>query len=362
MVPSSISTRRLIAQEAGLSPTTVSLVLNDRADAVGIKPETQRRVREIARRHNYVPNPLARGLLGKSTKTVGLLWGMGGTHISGEITQDISLRLQKRGYITHLTNSLSDPIIVRRQLADYQRRGVDAVVIQQGMGELLTEELCRQLMGFRAAVAVSPKPPAVEMDWIHHDMLAGYREAADHLARIGRRRPAIFAPLAKSEAKVETFLGQCRQRGMEVSDASAIDLLYDGQVRHLAAAGRQSLESRFSGTFPFDALMCSVDEVAGAAMAWLRGRGLRVPEDVAVIGCNDALLSESLTPPLASLQRQEAEVARAVEEMIFARLADSALPPQKRHIAARLVWRESAGEIPGHGTAQGDQFIAGRHP
>jgi LacI family transcriptional regulator len=347
MAASTISTRRSIALEAGLSPTTVSLVLNNRGDSVGIKAETQQRVREIARRHNYVPNPLARGLLGKSTKTVGLLWGLGGPHLSAEMAQDISLRMQKRGYITHLTNSLTDPEIVRRQLADYRQRCVDAVVIKQGSEGLLTQDVCRQLSTFKAAVTVSAVPPALPMDWICHDMVHGYIQAADHLADTGRRRPAIFTNVHANNRKVEGFLGQCRQRGMEVSDKSVINLRQGGQLKELADEAAQSLKAAFPGEFPFDCLVCSADEVAAAAMVWLRGKGLRAPEDVGVIGCNNGLFCNLLTPALASMERQDEKVAEAIEQLIVSRLARPDLEARRMDVCSRFVWRESAGGTAG---------------
>lgn len=331
-----------ISRKTGLSVATVSNTLNGRP---GYSHTTRQLVLRTAQELGYVANPLARGLLGKGTKTVGLLWSLAGPHLSQGMARDIALRMQKRGYLTHLTDSLSDAEIVRPQLADFRQRGVDAVIIQQAVPGLLTEEICRLLKGFKAAVAVGSSAPALEMDWIHHDMLVGWVEAAEHLARIGRRRPAVLVSARKSESKVEAFLGRCRQRGMEVSDQSVIDFDYGGNLRRLTVACRAALEEKFPDGFPFDVLMCSTDEVAAAAMAWLRGRGLRVPEDVAVIGCNDALFAESMIPPLASIERRDEQVAEAIEEMIFSRLAEPDLPARRRDIAMRFVWRESAGAV-----------------
>jgi DNA-binding LacI/PurR family transcriptional regulator len=183
------------------------------------------------------------------------------------------------------------------------------------------------------------------LDWINHDILAGYRQAADHLADTGRRRPAIFIDNSHSSAKSAIYLGRCRERGMEVSEASGIDFGHVVQLRHLTAACKEGLESRFDEGFPFDALMCSTDEVAAAAMVWLRGRGLRVPEDVAVIGCNNAIFAESMTPPLASIERRDEDVAGLIEAMIFSRLDEAGLPARRREVEMRFVWRESAGGL-----------------
>jgi DNA-binding LacI/PurR family transcriptional regulator len=341
-----------ISRKTGLSVATVSNALNGRA---GYSQATRHLVRRTAQELGYTANPLARGLLGKGTKTVGLLWTLAGPHMSEGMARGIALRMQKRGYVTHLTDSLSDPEIVRRQLADYRQRGVEAVVMQDATGKLLTEDVCRQLKAFSAAVAVGSDPPELEMDWIRHDILAGYRRAADHLADTGRRRPAIFSSIVYSKAKIEAFLGRCQERGMTVSDRSAINLQHVGPPNQLVESAIGSLEGAFSGKFNFDSLICTADEIAAAAILWLRRRGMRVPEDVAVIGCNNAMFSICMAPPLASIERRDEEVAEAIEEMIFSRLAEPELAARRREIAMRFVWRESAG-----GTGAADEYRPGR--
>lgn len=328
-----------ISRKTGLSVATVSNTLNGRT---GYSQATRRLVEQTARELGYTANPLARGLLGKGTKAVGLLWSLGGPHSAEGMARDIALRMQHRGYVTHLTDSLSDPDVVGRQLTDFRRRGVDAVVIQYECGAA-TEEICTQLKGFRAAVAVGPVEPFEGLDWIHHDMPHGFCQAVDHLADTGRSHPAILVHVEVSSHKIKTFLGQCRHRGMEVSDGSVIDFRASGQLRQYAADCRKMLEEQFATDFPFDSLICMCDELAAAALGWLRGKGLRVPEDVAVVGCNNAVLAESIRPALASIERNDEKVAAAIEEMIFSRLDNPELPARRQAVAAEFVWRQSAG-------------------
>jgi len=328
-----------ISRKTGLSVATVSNTLNGRA---GYSKATQKLVRRTAAELGYTANPLARGLLGKSTKTVGLLWSLGGPHLAEGMARDIALRMQHRGYVTQLADSLSDPEIVRRQLTDYRRRGIDAVVIQYESG-VMTEEICRQLKGFGAAVAVGPVEPYGELDWIHHDMPNGFRQAADHLAGNGRCRPAILIKTAGSDHKIKAFFGEFRHRGLDVPDQSIIDFPADMPIRQFADECRRLLEAQFPSRFPFDSLICMNDELAAAAIGWLRGKGLRIPEDLAVVGSNNAILAESIWPPLASIERNDEKVAAAIEEMIFSRLADPELPARRQTVAAEFVWRQSAG-------------------
>jgi DNA-binding LacI/PurR family transcriptional regulator len=329
-----------ISRKTGLSVATVSNTLNGRP---GYSKATQLLVQRTAKELGYTANPLALGLLGKSTRTIGLLWSLGGPHSAEGMARDIALRMQHRGYVTHLTDSLSDPDVVGRQLADYRRRGVDAVVIQYESG-VVTEEICRQLKGFSAAVAVGPVEPFDEIDWIHHDMPNGYRQAVNHLADSKRTRPALLVHAAVADHKIKAFLEQCRELGMDVSDRSIINFPANGIHKQFASLCRQSLDERFSREFPFDSLICQCDELAAAAIAWLRERGVRVPEDVAVIGCNNAMLAESLWPPLASIERHDEKVADEIEKLVFSRLDDSDLPARRRNVQSQFIWRESAGK------------------
>jgi LacI family transcriptional regulator len=332
---------RSIAREAGLSHSTVSLVLNNRGDELGLRSETQRQVREIAKRLNYVRNPLARGLAGKSTMTIGLLWSLAGPHLSEGMARNITLRTQKRGYTTYLFDCMSDPEVTRRQLMECRMRGVDAVVLRHSPA-LVMDEFSRQLKEFKAAVVVSAESLSLPVDLIQHDMVAGYVQAADHLANAGRKRPAILSPHGNI-SKVEAFLGHCRQRGMSVSDQSAINISGSGDPWKLMDQAIAMLTNQFPDKFPFDSLICTNDEIASAALVWLRDKGLLTPENVTVIGCNDAPFCVAMSPPLASIERHDEKVADAIEELIFSLLDDSGLPARRRIVPSQFIWRESAG-------------------
>jgi LacI family transcriptional regulator len=348
MPSSTTTTRRQIAREAKLSTTTVSLVLNHRADAVGIKPETQRRVWEVAKRLNYIPNPLAVGLNGGRTHTIGLLWALGGPHAAGEMTHDITWRMQKHGYLTHLAEHGDDPAITEKLLVDFRRRHVDAIILQNGNGKLESDAILRELEGFSAVLMVSSFLPreGLKIDHLCHDRLPAFMEAADHFARAGRRRPGFIGNWPSAQSKAEAFLNQARRHGMEVGADAAIDLGRSAKNVLITRQCQEAMARRFDGRdFPFDALMATSDEMAVVAIAYLRGRGLRVPEDVAVVGFNDSLLAPYQVPPLASGSRQDGAAAAAIERMLLARLDQPDLPPQRRRIRMRFVWRESAGGI-----------------
>jgi LacI family transcriptional regulator len=333
-----------IAKEAKVSKSAVSAVLGvstRSGSRVGTK--TRARIQAVAQGLGYRPNLLAKGLAGGRTRTVGVLWSLGGPHPSEGMARNITLGAQRHDYVTHLADHLSDPAVARRLLGDFRRRGVEAVVLEDGTG-WMAPDLEAPLREFAAVVVVSSRPATGNWDWIHRDRVGTYREMADHFARTGRRTPAILAHVS-SQSKIDAFLGRCRWWGMRVTEESILDVpCFEGSS--LTASYRKTLDGRFPGRFPFDALMCSSDEGAAVALTWLRSRGLGVPEDVAVCGFNNTPFAELLSPPLASGDRRDAEVAACIEEMIFDRLADPESPPRRRSIPMRFIWRESAGATP----------------
>jgi DNA-binding LacI/PurR family transcriptional regulator len=184
----------------------------------------------------------------------------------------------------------------------------------------------------------------LDIDVLFHDRLPAFREAADHLAAIGRRRPAFIGAWTSAKYKSAAFFERTSAHGMEILAGAEIDLGAIGKIESIVTRCHAALEERFDGRdFPFDALMCTSDEIAVVAIDCLRRRGVRVPGDVAVVGFNNSPLAPYQFPPLASGDRRDNEVAAAVEEMLVARLDHPKMLPQRRMIAMRFVWRDSAG-------------------
>ena len=97
------------------------------------------------------------------------------------------------------------------------------------------------------------------------------------------------------------------------------------------------------GNFQHDAIITANDEVAGAVITVLVKNGIKVPEDVAVIGFNDSMFSKHFIPPIASVNRRDNELAAMTVEMLMERLKNPELPPRSKSLAMEFVKRESAG-------------------
>jgi len=332
-----------IAREVGTTHATVSRALRDDRT---IASATRTRVKRAARRMGYRPNLLARGLSGGRTHTVGVIWALAGPHVADIMARSIAVRAQRHGCITYVVDGMMDVGAIERTLADFALRRVDAVVVEWGWRDDVRTEFEAGLRGFPAAVVVTRRPMTVPVDHVVHDRTPAFRAVADHFAKTGRRRPGIVMPVASGRSKLEAFATRLKEHGIELGDDQIIDLDLgrDPSDRRWGQACYEALDARFpTGRPGLDALMCSADEIAVAAMAWLRAKGLRTPRDVAVVGFNDNQGSEFLDTPLASVARRNKEAADAVERMLFARLEDPDLPIQREYIPMQFVWRESAG-------------------
>lgn len=332
---------REVADRAGVSVSTVSFAFSGKGT---LSDRLRRRVLKTARELGYHPSALARGLRGARTHSVGVLWALAGPQASVEMTRRIAMRAQKHGYVTSIVDTLGNRNTVDLAISEFARRRTDSIVIEVGPELEDAAWLGERLTQFRAVVAVTGRPCILGVDQIVRDRDQAYRAVADHFVKTGRRAPALAANSSGSPRKVHAFVTRLSELGVEAGPDSLVDLTPFAEGVTWARACYNALEQRFPQGPTFDAIMCTTDEIAVAAMSWLRSKGVSVPADVAVVGSNDNEMSPFENPPLASIIRQDEQVAEMIETMLFARLADPELPVRQTEIPMQFVWRESAGE------------------
>ncbi|MBN1943586.1 MAG: LacI family DNA-binding transcriptional regulator [Phycisphaerae bacterium] len=330
-----------IAKTLNISHTTVSRVLNRRTGGF-VSDEMRNRIFKAANEMNYRPNIMARGLKGGTTQTVGLLFSLQGPHSPNEVVQMVARKVHAHHYAVQVSDSLFEVDMIQRVLRDYVRRGVDAAVIQIS-SYMHVEDFESMFSAFKAVVLITSIPADTAADQIVQSRQQAIRDAVDHFADAGRRRPMILVPPAPREEKIDPFLQRLQERGIAFQDEPTIFHQSHPANTSLADVAWDALEARCPDSVPFDALLCGTDESAIAAIKWLQKRGKKVPRDVAVVGFNDSTYSKFLTPALASINRRDEEVAQLVENMLFDRLENPALPPQRTDVHMKFVHRESAG-------------------
>jgi DNA-binding LacI/PurR family transcriptional regulator len=351
-----------ISRETGLARTTVAEVLRGKA---GYSQASRDRVAAAARRLGYRPNYLSKALHGGKSMSMGAIWPMRGVTGDVDVAMALLEEAQGKGYAVYHAEHSNDLEKRRRLVREYADRRVDALLLWSDSGSLL--ELSEDLSKLPAVVALNDQPiNDFRCDVLILDRTAAITEVVDHLAASGRNRPAIVLDSTPSQQhKIEWFRGCCRRWGMRADERSLVNLRAHRRPRpprggeifdkptldpEMMADYFHAYEKHFCDGVDIDALLCGTDQGAMAAIRFLTGRGLRVPQDVAVIGWNNVPAAPLWTPPLASIDRSQDATIKALRDLLLGRLESPEGGPRQQTVHMKFVWRESAGKPAGDAT------------
>jgi DNA-binding LacI/PurR family transcriptional regulator len=333
-VPARPPTRADVARLANVSGATVSFVLND-VQTARISEATKERVRAAAAKLGYVPDELASSLRSGRNDLVLLPffdWPYNQSSIS--FVQELARQLDRMGYSVMLRFfGQKDKRDLARRIASFHPAGV--IVMSEELSPKDDEILARN--GVRAVLVYggTTGDPArtVPIDFTSAGELVGrYLLGKGHsrLAGIVPRDPRIV------RVGIQRFEGLCRAAEGHNASIERIDLDYDtGQAAELAAAWKQG--PRPSAVFAYN------DEYAFLLLAALQDAGLRVPEDIALVGCDDLPLCELTRPRLTSMHSNAPERIAALVTYFDALIQDRAPEkPPDLGLSFELVVRESA--------------------
>jgi DNA-binding LacI/PurR family transcriptional regulator len=330
-----------IARAAGVSQSTVSRVLNDSPTSVPIAAETRERVREVAERLGYRPNPLARGLRGARTMLLGVIvreimdpfFSMAIEAISGEALA--------RGYnvVLGIAHSKADEAIALR--AVLETRHCDAILL---LGDMRDEpKFLEDLRASQTPVIALWHGTELEgVPTVNIDNRAGIVAALDHLIDLGHSRIGFIGgrPLGDIRERRTAYLEHLPARGLETPDEYVVQ-----NVTNDPGGGAGALRLLMSLPTPPTAVVCSTDHLATGVLYAAAGLGLNVPADLSVIGFDDIPMASYTIPPLTTVRMPIAEMSAAA-----ARLAMDEPDEDHGHedyvATPALVVRESTGEAP----------------
>lgn len=331
-----------VARQAGVSPTTVSFVLND-VQAGNISEATRQRVLDAARELNYVPDIAARSLARGRSSNIALVLGKPHQQVFideyiPKILTGIRAATQAHGYriMVEMVDDGADPETYTRLVRGQEVAGMIVSLNSPTPADLEHLAACTAQGYPLVALDNYPQVFAVKVD-----KLMGVRLAAQHLIDLGHQRIACitYAPAGNthSDARVATFADELHHAGLEF-DASLVRYgAYDPETGY---AAMQSLLER--DPLP-TALFAMNDVMAFGAMQAIYERGLRIPEDIAVVGFDDMRLAAYATPPLTTVHEPDVEHGRLAGEMLMQLINGEAPPASHRTLPTRLIVRQSCG-------------------
>jgi len=326
------STLVLVAERAGVSIASVSRVLN------GL-PASQRvteRVRAAAEELGYVPDATARSLKVGKTEQIALAVADVGNPVYVSMMREISRVVTRAGYRLVLSSTGSDPRDQIDLLVSLNRGFADGLILSPLR---VPAELGAQLRASRfPIVIIGSLPPGVELDNVRADSVAGMALAVDHLGGLGRERIAFV------NGPVDTVPGAARRGGyLRALTARDLHLNADAQVSakdFTYKAGLKAAARLLEQCTP-DAIVCANDLLAIAAVKVATGRGLRVPDDIAIVGMDDTDLADLANPAITSVDLGATKRAKAAAKLLLRRLEKPQAPVRQIVIEPTLTVRAS---------------------
>jgi DNA-binding LacI/PurR family transcriptional regulator len=321
-----------VAALAGVSVSSVSNVLNGRTEK--LSAQTFARVEAAIGKLNYRPNRAARQLKTGHTPMLGLLVPSTANPIYGQLALKIEAVAQQRyGYRLLLANTHRDKQHEARMFEDLLSFGVQSVIVVSSMADErhLEDAVARGL----AVVSYDRGSEAAEHSQVDHvspdNFKAGYI-AADHLIAHGHRHLAFLVPSGKTvsrSAKIAGFLERAAQAGLqgssEVVQGQVALTFGDSELADLGFA----MASQIKAMSPMPTGLVTVnDMLAIGLMSGLHQVGLRVPEDVSVIGMDGLSIAAFSNPGLTSVAMPFAEMADAMVQ----RAVDRSRQPEQRPV------------------------------
>jgi DNA-binding LacI/PurR family transcriptional regulator len=289
-----------VATLAGVSRTTVSFVLNN-VPGVKISEETRQRVLDAARELNYYPTAAARSLASGKTRRIGLVLGEGQKRLPADaflptFLQGITASIHQRGYllVLQLAEDIPSHEAYIRLIREQQ---VDGLILS---GPRADDPLLAELADDHFPMILHGRTDGCELPCVDVDNKAGGYQAVTHLIGLGHRRIGFIsnAPLSYSGAR-DRFAGYKQA-------LTEHDIPLEGSLVCTAAflpeTGQAAMEELLALSEQPTAVFVASDVVAIGALSAIQNSGLRVPEDMAVVGFDDIFLAAHTRPPLTTIR------------------------------------------------------------
>jgi LacI family transcriptional regulator len=316
-------TIRSVAEEAGVSPATVSRVFNDTAP---VEQSTRERILDAADRLGYVPNATARSLSTKKTNTFGVLLPYLTGEYFPEVIRGLDQAAQEHERFLLLSSSHHTPDDLRRALRSMYGR-VDGLVLM--LPQLAAADFKEYLPEDVPVVLLNCAPGEHDFHVLSIDNQEGGRMATRHLIEKGHERIGIITGgLANYEARERLggYHAAMEEAGLPRKDEWIATADFSRESGKEAIRQLLEVEPRPTAVF------ASNDYMAMGAIHGLRDHGLSVPDDVAVVGFDDVPSAKNFTPSLSSVNARMGDLGEEAVSMLLALMDKTANETPARRV------------------------------
>jgi DNA-binding LacI/PurR family transcriptional regulator len=327
-----------VAVLAGVSRATVSRVIND---SPRVSPEAREAVQAAVAELRYVPNRMARSLVTRRTDTIALVLNEPNTQVFSDpffasIVRGLSAALADTDLNLVLLTARDER--EQEKVGRYARQGhVDGVILMSVHSEDPLPDILA-VAGVPLVLCGRPFDDR-EVAYVDADNRGGAVVATEHLLGTGRRRIATVTGPLDMIAGVDRHAGY-RQALIAAGIEPHPDLVAEGDFTE--AGGQRAMEELLARVPDLDGVFVASDPMAVGALRALRAAWRRVPEDVAVVGFDDAAVAETTDPPLTTVAQPLADMTPLLTELLMRQIDGVAGPAESRICQTHLVRRASA--------------------
>jgi len=333
-----VVTLKAVAQYVGLTPGTVSAVLNNAPSARSIPQETKARIRAAAEQLNYRPNFFARTLRNKRTYTIGVITEEIGDSYGAAVISGIEQLLRKNGYFFLTVAHRHDAELVSRYSQILSERGVEGIIT---VDTKVQESPALPTV----AVAGHRKLKGVTNIVLDHDRAAVL--ALNHLKSLNHEHIAFMKGGPFSSDSEERWASICRVAGQSGIEIDPQLTVYFDKEDPTPMAGYPLMKQLLARKVRFTALFAYNDLSAIGAIRALKEEGLRVPQDISVMGFDDIPGAAFHMPSLTTVRQPLARMGEVAAQSLLQRIEDNKEFPAEIAVEPELVVRESTGPAPG---------------
>lgn len=329
-------TIRDLAEAAGVSVTTVSQILNGKGERFSI--ETRQRVHQLQEDLGYVPDFNARNLIMKSAQTIGVLVPNLGNPFFSMFIRGVQQTSRERHFIPLIFGANHDEQLESYYLQELIKRAVDGLIIASASitGEAIDNILKKNGIPY----LLIDQNGGSSVDRIRVDDEQGGQLAARHLLALGHQRIVVVMPEHPTQnlrIRLAGFKAQLVDQQIPLADSAVI-------TSPMTKLGGYQATAAVLAQHP-TAVFAINDETALGLMRGLHEQGVRVPDDISVLGYDDIDLDEYVVPKLTTIHQPVVTMGQQATELLINRVQNQRQPAQMVDLPVALKQRESTGPV-----------------
>lgn len=330
-------TMKDVARRAGVSYATVSRALSGSPE---ISAQTRERVLRICEEMNFTPNVLARSMVMKRTDTLGVIMAAIDNPFMSELANYIELYARRRGYNLMLCNSSYDPVQERKSMELLVSRQADGVIVIPFGGE--SYENLSPLLDRVPTLFLSENMAGFPVDSVSVDNARGTYLGTDYLYELGHRRILYLGRRRKSvahEQRARGYLNACATHGL------VPEFLDSAYSRSSVETGYLLAREYFAKPLAHSAIYCATDSLAIGVMKAADEAGIRIPEDLSLIGFDNISFTSLPRLDLTTVDQPKERMAAAAVDRLLEKIADPDSPFVHHILEPTLVERSSCRRV-----------------